>query len=121
MATLFYFEFNPPILDATLKDWLRTMSLQEVREFLRLKNKKEWAEARTKAYPFVILDCIVIVLCIIGDHARVTGVLDTMIPFAIAGVFFSAIFGIIGAISLWECQFRRWRWFKKAKAEVEKE
>ena len=117
----FAFKFEPPTLDANLKGWLRTMSPQEIREYLRCKNKKEWAEARAKAWPFVILDCIVIILCVIGDHARVTGIWETIIIMAMVGVFLSVLSGFLSATSLWEYQFRRRRWFQKAKSEVEKE
>jgi uncharacterized membrane protein len=117
----FIFKFEPPTLDATLKGWLRTMSLQEIREYLRCKNKQEWAEARAKAWPFVILDCVVIVLCVIGDYARVTGIWETLMVFAMVGIFLQVLSGFLGAISLWEYQFRRQRWFQKAKSEVEKE
>jgi len=123
MPVLKTYKFNPPVVDEPLKQWLHKVSFEELREHLKVQNRKEWAALWIEVRPFVILYVIVlVVVCLILGFANPKGFLGDLLVYVSAGLFFSAAFAAFRAGSLfYDVHCRRWNWYKNQKSEIDRE
>jgi len=123
MAILLTYKFNPPIVDESLRQWLHKLSVDELKQHLRVQNRKEWSSVWTEVRPFVILYVIVLIVDgLILGLTNPQGYLGDFLVYVSVGLFFSAAFAVFRAVSLfYDVHWRRWRWFKKQKAEIDRE
>ena len=122
MPVLQTYKFNPPIVDESLKQWLHKTSVEELREHLKVQNRKEWTALWIEARPFVILYIIALaIVCLLLWLANSNGFLGDLLVYALVGFFFSAAFAAFRVGSLfYDVHWRRWRWFKKQKLQLMK-
>jgi polyferredoxin len=117
MTTLTTFRFNPPAIDESLRQWLHKISFEELREHLKIQNRKEWVEfwIENRLYAIFYSIVFVIVFTILGT-TNPKGIWETMLIGAAAGLIIAPFFAVTTVLSLlYDLQWKRWRWFKKQK------
>ncbi|MFO1477599.1 MAG: hypothetical protein U1F98_13230 [Verrucomicrobiota bacterium] len=109
------YKWEPPQVDEPLKQWLNGITLEQLREHLRGQSKQEWIDAWRQVRLWVIWLGAAFVVCLILGSLGPKGAWENILIMVLVGLFFSLASIPITVGTLFEYQFRRWRWFRRQK------
>ena len=122
MAFAYYsYRFTPPVVDDSLREWLYRIDRQALKEYLRNRNRVEWENAWHEARYLVFWNLGALVLVIVLVAAGAKGIWETFAIALSVGLLLSILSAILSVTSLCESHVRRWLWYKKTKATVDKD